>query len=667
MRPEVSFDLEANNAYWRCRNMLDRSMRKAECVGTEKKETGETERKYTLSAEDCSLAVTVSDEENTPDVGRIRTRVENTGKTPVLLNSVASVYLRGIPVDGDWWRDKNRFSVFVCRNVWQGEGQWDERTLSQMGLYPVFTHPTLGTAKITSMGTWTSADTFPMVILCDKKENVCWCIEPEFSSGRYLEIGCEQDGDGNASLYVFVASAYEGIGWHRTLEPGQTYVTEPVAFGKVSGGFEQAVAAMTAYRRATSLVKHRNGVAPLCFNDYMNCLWAMPTREKLLPIISAAADAGCEVFCIDAGWFGGRNGFDKNLGEWVPNDELFDAGGLKGILDEISRRGMIPGLWLELEAVGADATYFKEHPEALLTRHGVKMTRDFADIRLPAVRKYLTEQIDALCAMGVGFFKNDYNGELRFGCDSLCGGTLADGAREYMEAFLSFIDETLARHPGLVIENCGSGAMRSDHGTLSHFALQSVSDQEHFFRLPSIVQGSLACMEPEKTGIWAYPYPLLFPNRHGDPKTDVRVDAEETKFNLATALFGCFYLSGHIELADAAGKALLKEAAQAYRNVREWTCRATAIYPCGMKYLDDTGAVVLGLRSEADGKILLGVFGVACDAPETVKIDLAPYGAVDKTVRLLFPSDTAVRWSVEGTTVTAELPAGMSSAVFVAE
>ncbi len=35
----------------------------------------------------------------------------------------------------------------------------------------------------------------------------------------------------------------------------------------------------------------------------MNTLMGDPTTEKLLPLIDAAADAGAEVFCIDAGWY----------------------------------------------------------------------------------------------------------------------------------------------------------------------------------------------------------------------------------------------------------------------------------------------------------------------------------------------------------------------------
>lgn len=46
-----------------------------------------------------------------------------------------------------------------------------------------------------------------------------------------------------------------------------------------------------------------NELLRIIFNDYMNCLWGSPTTEKLLPLIDAAAEVGCEYFCIDAGWY----------------------------------------------------------------------------------------------------------------------------------------------------------------------------------------------------------------------------------------------------------------------------------------------------------------------------------------------------------------------------
>ena len=91
--------------------------------------------------------------------------------------------------------------------------------------------------------------------------------------------------------------------WKR-LGPAETYETVPVAIGCVSGGFDQAVEALTRYRRVACVRASKNDSrCPVIFNDYMNCLWGDPTEEKELPLIAAAAKAGCECFVIDAGWY----------------------------------------------------------------------------------------------------------------------------------------------------------------------------------------------------------------------------------------------------------------------------------------------------------------------------------------------------------------------------
>lgn len=656
VKQEIYFNVEAGNDYMRGRNVADRGMKRAE-RRTEKRDGSVLRKEYRLPLDHGELSVSVTEQEITPQISRVSTEVTARGTGDgALLNGVASLYYQGIPLDGEWWSDTSRFSVFVCRNAWCGEGQWDEKSLKDLGLYP----SRFATARIESFGTWTTGTTHPFMVLCDKKRNLSWCIEPEFTAGRYLEIGYEKTANGNF-LYLYVASANERCGWHKTLKDGETYRAEPIAFGMVEGGFEQAVAAMTEYRRKTSLVSWERGVAPLCFNDYMNCLWARPSKEKLLPLIDAASDAGCEIFCIDAGWFGdwhdpaiGRNG------TWEPNDAPFGEGGLQSVLDRIRERGMIPGLWLELESVLGGSPYFREHPEALATRHGVKINRDFPDFRLASVREYFTGQIDALCAMGVGYFKNDYNASMSAGCDPISGETLQDGAREYINAFLSFIDETLERHPGLIIENCGSGAMRSDNHTLAHFALQSTSDQEWYGRMPSILQGSLAQMPPEKAGVWAYPYALPSSRHHEDPASAVTCDDAELTFNLAAACFGCMYLSGHIELATGDAKKRLREGTDFYKHVREWTCRATAVYPNGFGHIDEDETVTVGLQSKKDKKLLIGVFSIRSEARE-ITVDLSKY-CRDFRICASF-ADRDVTVDRTGTLLTFTVPKGTHAAV----
>ena len=98
---------------------------------------------------------------------------------------------------------------------------------------------------------------------------------------------------------------------------------------------------------------------------------------------------------------------------------------------------------------------------------------------------------------------------------------------------LDWLDAALDRHPGLVIENCSSGGMRTDYALLARLQVQSTSDQQDFLRYPPIAAAAPAAMTPEQAAIWAYPQPEF---------TD-----DENAFTLCGAMLGRVHLSGHLD------------------------------------------------------------------------------------------------------------------------
>ena len=98
-------------------------------------------------------------------------------------------------------------------------------------------------------------------------------------------------------------------------------------------GFDNAMGELTKYRRKIRRPNEDNEKLGVIFNDYMNCLFGDPTTEKLLPLIDAAAEAGCEYFCIDAGWYSKGEWWD-GVGQWLPSKERF-PGGIKEVLNYI--------------------------------------------------------------------------------------------------------------------------------------------------------------------------------------------------------------------------------------------------------------------------------------------------------------------------------------------
>lgn len=102
------------------------------------------------------------------------------------------------------------------------------------------------------------------------------------------------------------------------------------------------MASLTSYRRRIRRVNEDNIKLPVIFNDYMNCLWGKPTAEKEFPMIDAAARAGCEYYCIDAGWYADGDWWDS-VGEWEVSSKRFPKG-LKEVTDYVKSKGMVPGV-----------------------------------------------------------------------------------------------------------------------------------------------------------------------------------------------------------------------------------------------------------------------------------------------------------------------------------
>ena len=606
---------------------------------------------------------------------RLTTALRNDGDSSLLVDCLSSAFITGIGNTGRRWYE-DRFILHYCHSVWQGEGQWRHAPIEELGLYPTYNHGHQTAIRFSSQGSWTTCRHYPLILLEDTERGETHYFEILTGASWYMEISAKGYME-NSSLCVMMTAAFEkNGGWYKTLAPGETYVAAPAVYGCVKGGFEEAVSALTAFKRATYRTEFPTGQVPVCFNDYMNCLWAQPSRDRLMPLIEAAAEAGCEVFCIDAGWFGKRGEWYMHNGDWQPCDELFGEGGLKGILDEIAARGMLPGVWLELETADRRSDFAAAHPEALLTRHGHPIGHDqcFMDFRKPCVREHLMATFDTLYALGVRFVKNDYNHNTGIGVDPAEGnGSMAQALREHTQAFNAFIDEVISTHPGLMIENCGSGAMRCDHETLSHFHIQSTSDQEYYDRYPSIIQGMLACMPPERAGIWAYPYPVdfhrmpeqgeVFPvtAAHTTAMIEACADGRQTVFNMVNGMMGALYLSGRICYADGLNRRLVADAVSIYKENRGILAGAVPVYPMGLSRMSHAGHTALGLLNRRAGKLLLAVWQVRTEETETT-VDLTPYLADSATVVRVYPELSGYSCSLNDGYLTVSLPAGNCAA-----
>ncbi|SER32597.1 alpha-galactosidase [Microlunatus flavus] len=510
-------------------------------------------------------------------------RLVNDGTEPVVVRSVASFATHlGTPAGSDAPAGIRRWTLHRALSEWLGEGRWfsepaDATRYPHLGQDLTAQDPR-GTRAVVSTGTWSSGTHVPVAAVDDADAGVAWAWQVEHNGAWRYELG-EDTADGYLALSGPTDDDHQ---WLQVLRPGESFTSVPVAV-TVAPDLTRALAHLTAHRRTQRRPHPLDDPPRIVFNDYMNTLEGDPTTERLLPLVDAAAAAGAEVFCIDAGWYDDSGHWWPSVGEWQPSRTRF-PGGLEEVLDRIRGHGMVPGLWLEPEVVGVDSPLADRLPaEAFLQRAGqrvVENQRFVLDLRHPAARAHLDGVVDRLVGeLGVGYFKLDYNVDPGSGTD-VDADSPGAGLLAHNRAHLAWLDGVLDRHPALVLENCGSGAMRSDPAMLARLQLQSTSDQQDPLRYAAIAAATPAAVLPEQAASWAYPQPSMSP--------------EEAAFTLVTGLSGRLYLSGHLDGMTPEQLALVTEAVELGKTLRDDLSRTVPCWPLGLPGWDDAW-VALGL------------------------------------------------------------------------
>ncbi len=548
----------------------------------------------TLELHDPTTGLTVFVELTSPGglpVLRSRVRLRNDGREPLVVQSVSSLLLGGLPAP-------DALDVHRARNDWLAECRWYSEPLRDtvadinVGAHQ---HDSRAALVLAGRGSWPTDGHLAMGALTERGSGRTWLWQIESPAGWRWDLG-ESGGGTCLALNGPTDAAHQ---WRVRLAPGEEFTTVPGVLA-LGAGFDEAVGALTAYRRAVRRPHPDHTTLPVVFNDYMNTLMGDPTTEKLFPLIDAAARAGAEYFCVDAGWYDDSKDGDwwDTVGAWLPSARRFPDGGIRAVLDRIRERGMVPGLWLEPEVVGVRSPVAAAlPPDAFFRRDGVRLTeqgRHQLDLRHPAARAHLDKAVDRIVGdWGVGYLKLDYNIVIDPG--TLAPGDLAPGAGllGHAHAYLDWLSEVLDRHPDLVIENCASGGMRMDGATLAVTQLQSTSDQQDPLRYPPIAAAAPTAVPPEQGAVWAYPQPGY--------------DDDLIAFTLGGALLGRIHLSGHLDRMSQRQLGLVRDAVTTYQAIRPELARSVPFWPLGLPGWTDEW-LALGMRSSDDRTSYLTVW-----------------------------------------------------------
>lgn len=566
-------------------------------------------------------------------VVRCWNRVVNRSDEPVTLDYVTSFAYYGLTdgLEGNW---EDRTAFYLAGNTWHGELQWRKNTPFELGLTKV-NRSSLKRLTVAQAGSWSSYEYLPMGVFENLEDNAClfWQIEHNGSWG----LECSDVPGGGLYLQLYGPN-FSQHHFEKVLRRDAPFTSVPVAVGVCPDGFEGAIGALTAYRRRIRRPNADNRELPVIFNDYMNCLMGDPSEERELPLIDAAAQAGCEYFVIDAGWFSQKEGGDddwwSSLGVWKEAAWRFPRG-LRYLTDYIRSKGMVPGLWIELEDIGEDCPALASMPDDwFFQRHGVRLKehgRYQLDFRNPAVRAFARRTVDELIALyDVGYFKMDYNISAGMGTD-FRADSVGDGLLEHNRAFLGWLDEVLAAYPQLVVENCASGGMRMDYAMLQRLSIQSTSDQTDYRQYACISAMAATAAAPEQQAVWSYPR--------------MEGDEEETVFNMVNAMLCRVHQSGFLNRLPEASFRRVCEGLACYKKIRHAVRDGLPLFPLGPLTLRSPWAAY-GTRCQKD--VYLSVWRL--NSPEsTVRLPLPCLKGKAVQAQCLYPEGLPVAFDFDQT------------------
>ncbi|GGU44094.1 glycoside hydrolase family 36 protein [Lentzea flava] len=530
--------------------------------------------------------------------------------------------------------------VLRADSEWLGEGRWSRRPLRADAVpdlnLPLHGQDGRGRLAVVSTGTWSTGTVLPTGGLVDRGTGQAWLWQVEHNGPWRWEVAERTDG-----AYVALLGPTDiDHQWQHRLLPGDSFTSVPVSVAVSRSGVDGAIAALTRHRREIVRPHPDRTALPVVFNDYMNTIMGDPTTEKLLPLVDAAAAAGAEVFCIDAGWYDNGSSWWDSVGEWQPSQTRF-PNGIDEVIAHIRDRGLVPGLWLEPEVIGVRSPMADRLPPgAFLQRGGVRLVehgRYHLDLRHPRAVAHLDAVIDRLVGeLGVGYFKLDYNIDAGAGTD-VAADSAGAGLLACNRAHLAWLDGVLDRHPGLILENCASGAMRMDYAMLARTQLQSTSDQQDFLRYPPIAVAAPMSLLPEQSASWAYPQPDM--------------SDEEIAFTLCTGMLGRLYLSGRLDLMTAEQLDSVQAAVRVHQKIRADLATAVPLWPLGLPGWSDRW---LSLALTSGDVTYLAVWQRDADQ-ESVTLPLPHLRGSDVDLEVLYPRDLpewTPGWNADGGELT---------------
>ncbi len=308
-----------------------------------------------------------------------------------------------------------------------------------------------------------------------------------------------------------------GFDWK--LEAGESFQTpEAVMVYSDRGlnGMSQTFHALYGKRLAHGYWRDRE--RPILINNWEATYFDF-TEDQLVEIAAKAKECGIELFVLDDGWFGKRNGEHSGLGDWYANTEKL-PGGIKRLSELIEALDMKFGLWFEPEMTNYDSDLFREHPDWILQTPDRNVSHGRYQYVLDFSRKEVVDCVykmmyNILSEAKISYVKWDMNRSIT---ECYSAAMPADRQGEVFHRYILGVYDLYERltnaFPEVLFESCSSGGGRFDAGMLYYAPQGWASDCSDAVERLKIQYGTSLCYPISSIGahVSAIPNHQIFRN-----------------------------------------------------------------------------------------------------------------------------------------------------------
>ncbi len=326
-----------------------------------------------------------------------------------------------------------------------------------------------------------------------------WFVGSLGWSGNWtIELTGKQDRKANLARLFFSMGPSSADPAQRVLAPGETVKSPEVHLFPMHADLDQVVQTLHDHVRSNVLPPQVSGREYQVEANHRGYFLDHENEERLLREVDLAAAVGAELFMIDAGWYGPEpNSWWDNVGDWyagawLPND-------ITPIREHARDKGLLFGLWVEIESIGSASRLKAEHPDWVLTRDGKPVADGRQlDVSNPEVVAWMEAEIARVITQyDLDMFRLDYNTTMEQGGNRLKDGFQENTLWRHVENLYAMFDRLRQRFPNVIFQNCAGGGGRLDLGIMRRFHNSELSDRMRAPRGLKILNGMTWILPPE--------------------------------------------------------------------------------------------------------------------------------------------------------------------------